>query len=396
MRFDTQVLTSEHELARIDAAWNRLRTETAKPELEQRREWLASEARSARGLMVVTLAQNGELQAIAPFLLKEWKLQCKVGYASVVSFPMLQARLCGTSLLAPADESLAEPLFEAIAQAKVPYHTVFIESLAVDSPLRRLIDESPVIRRHFTLYSPTPSAKHWLVRLPKTFAEYDAALGKKRRGQFKASERKLHGASPSKVTVQRVTSVADLPAYFEAVERLSKVSWQGRKLGHVVEADSSFAERMKEFAKQGWFRGYLLKNDSEVIAFVIGFQSDGTYHYLRIGYDPKWSSFSPGNVMLYRLIEDLCGHDRPDVIDLGGGDSQYKRVFGNESFEEQNIYLMRRSPYTRVARFTHGAFIKASAATRAGLQRTGLLERARKVLRKGGGASTTPTEDEAT
>ncbi len=397
MHLEPQVFTSEHELARIDGAWNRLRTALARPELEHRREWLASEARSARGLMAVALTENGEPRAIAPFLLKDWKLQCKVGYASVVSFPMVQARLCGTAFLAPRDEGLAEALFEAIARAKVPYHTLFIESLSVDAPLRRVIDESPVVRRHFSLYSPTPPAKHWLIRLPKTFAEYDAALGKKRRGQFKSSEKKLQAACTSKVRIERVSNVDDLPAYFEAVERLSKVSWQGRKLGHVVEADSSFASRMREFAERGWFRGYLLKNDTEVIAFVIGFQEGGTYHYLRIGYDPKWAAFSPGNVMLYRLIEDLCGHDRPDVIDLGGGDSQYKRVFGNESFEEQNLYLMRRSTYTRVARFTHGAFVKASAATRAGLQRTGLLERARKVLRKGGGSSGGGSgEDDAT
>lgn len=391
-RLQSRVITTERELAAIDAAWERLRGSLAHPTLEHRRGWLEIEARTQKGMMVVTLdAPGGDPQSIAPFLLRRWKLQCRLGYQSVVSFPMTLARLCGDVFLGPTDRARQEALFEAIAGAPVPYHTLFFEGLGVDSPLRKLIDESPVVRDNFAVYCPTPPAKHWLIRLPKTFAEYDASLGKKRRGQFKAGERKLSAACGSPVKIQRVTSVDDLPFYFESVARLSKVSWQGQKLGQVVEPGSPAAKRMEELARKNWFRGYLLRSETEVIAFVIGFQSDGVYDYHKIGYDPKWAAYSPGNVMLYRLIEDLCTHDPAHVIDLGGGDSQYKRVFGNDSFDEQNVYLMRKSTYTRVARATHGAFTAVTTATRKGLERTGLLERARRVLRRGVAAAPSAT-----
>lgn len=298
--------------------------------------------------------------------------------------------------MSPGDRETDEALLEAVALADVPYHTLFFEGLAVDSPLRRLIDTSPVVRRHFAVYCPTPPAKHWLIKLPKTFAEYDASLGKKRRGQFKASERKLNAACGSPVRIERITTLEDLPRYLESVHALSKVSWQGQKLGQVIEPNSPAAKRIEDFTRKRWFRGYLLRSDKDVIAFVIGFQSDGVYDYQKIGYDPKWAAYSPGNVMLYRLIEDLCTHDPAELIDLGGGDSQYKRVFGTDSFDEQNVYLMRRSAYTAVARATHGAFTAVSAATRAGLQRTGLLERARRVLRgRSATAAGTKVEQEA-
>src|SRR4051794_35165023 len=103
------------------------------------------------------------------------------------------------------------------SQRRRPCSTLFIESLGIDSPLRRLIDTSSVVKKHFSLYCPTPPAKHWLLRLPKTFAEYDSSLGKKRRGQFKATEEKLSAACGSPLKIERITSPEQLPAFFDAV-----------------------------------------------------------------------------------------------------------------------------------------------------------------------------------
>lgn len=397
MTRQTALVTTPQELLALDDAWKALRGALARPTMEHQRGWLESEARTGEGMMVLTLGPKEDTRAIAPFLLKKWKLQCRIGYRSIASFPMLLARLCGDTFLAPEDPAIQQELFEAVAKASVPYHTLFIEGLGVDAPLRKLIDSSPVVKKHFDVYCPTPPVKHWLLRLPKTFAEYDASLGKKRRGQFKASERKLSAACGSPVKIQRITSPEQLPEFFDAVAKISKLSWQGRKLGQTIQAGDPAAIRMTDFAREGWFRGYLLRSEEHVIAFVIGFQSDGIYDYMKIGYDPKWSEFSPGNVMLYRLIEDVCTHDPAAVIDFGGGDSQYKQVFGNDSFEEQNVYLMRKTPYTRLARVTHKATVDATSAVREGLRRTGLIEKVRRVLRgakdKPGDA---PKKEEAT
>jgi Acetyltransferase (GNAT) domain len=376
-----RVLTTEQELATIDAAWTRLRAALPEPTLENRRGWLETEASTSDGMMVVTLGEGNKTRAIAPFLLKRWSMPCRLGYASVVSFPMRVARLCGDALLAPARDDVQEDLLDAVFKAGVPYDTLLIEALRVDSPMRRLIDNSPTLRKHFWIYCPAPPAKHRLTRLPPTFAEYEAWFGGKRRAQIKSSERKLHAACGSVVQLQRVTSPQDVPAFVEAIAHLTRLTWQGRKLGKTVQSGDSQSRRIMAFAEKGWFRGYLLRCADGPIAFVIGYQSDATYHYLQIGYDPKWAEYSPGNVTLYRLIEDLYVHDQPKLVDFGGGDSQYKRVFGNEAFDEQTVYLMRRSFYTGLARITHRALFNLTGFARSALQKSGLLERARRTLR---------------
>jgi Acetyltransferase (GNAT) domain len=378
---DPRVLTTEEELVGIEPAWERLRSGPAMPTLENRQGWLQIEANTGEGMMVVTLGSDGDTNAIAPFLLKRWKLHCRLGYTSVLAFPMRVARLCGDTLLAPAQNDVQEALLEAVADASVPFDTLLIEGLRVDSPLRELIDKSTSVQRNFWTYCPAPPASHWLARLPKTFDDYNAWLGGKLRSQFRSRDRKLSAACGANLSLQRITSSQDVPAFTEAVAKLSQLSWQGRKLGQSIEVGDAQCVRIAEMAAKGWVRGYVLHSGAEPIAFVIGFQSDGVFHYSQVGYDPKWSAYSPGNVLLYRLIEDLYAHDRPDVIDFGCGDNQYKRVFGNESFNEQNVYLMRRSFYTGLAKATHSAFFNLTGFGRTALQKSGLLERVRRTLR---------------
>jgi CelD/BcsL family acetyltransferase involved in cellulose biosynthesis len=376
-----RVLTSKEQLAEIDGAWERLRSSLPAPMIEQHRGWLETQASTTDGMMVVTLGHDAEVKAIAPFFLKRWRLHCRLGYTSVASFRMRVARLCGDNLLAPDDEALQEALLEAVAGAKIPYSTLMVEDLRVDSPLRRRIDRSAAIRRNFWIHCPSPPQKHWLLRLPDSMSSFNTWLGPKHRSQLKSKERKLSAACGSPVRLERVTRPDEVPAYLEAVSTISKLSWQGRKLGQKVEAGDKQSVRIAEYAAKGWLRGYVLRSDNAPIAFVIGFQSDGTFYYMQVGYDPNWAAYSPGNVTLYRLIEDLYAHDTPAVVDYGGGDNQYKRVFGNDSFDEQSVFLMRRTPYTALARATHSTCVWLTDVVRSGLQRSGLLERVRRILR---------------
>ncbi len=376
-----QVLTTRHELSDIEPAWEKLRTALVQPHLEQRSEWLDIEAKSAEGMMVVTLGTGSMTQAIAPFLLKRWRLQCRLGYKPVVSFPMRVARLCGDTLLSPSDERIQEALMDAVANADVAYDMLMIEALPVNSPLRRVLDRSRAVQRNFWTYFPGAPTKHWIARLPRTFGEYETWFGGKPRAQLKSKERKLAAACGSPVRLQRVCTPADLPDFFEAVSQLSKVSWKGHKLGMTFQPGDAQSRRIAEFAARGLFRGYLLRCDGGPIAFVIGAQSDGVYHYQQPGYDPQWSAFAPGNVTLYRLIEDLCLHDPAHSVDFGYGDNQYKQVFGTESFDEQNVLLARRSLRTGLALATHSSTRNLTSFVRWGLNKTGLHARVRRLLR---------------
>jgi CelD/BcsL family acetyltransferase involved in cellulose biosynthesis len=162
---------------------------------------------------------------------------------------------------------------------------------------------------------------------------------------------------------------------------VSALSWQGASLGSLVEATGRHVAWCQEHAARGWFRSYLLSDDERPVAFALGLQAEGTYYYDQVGYDPAYAEHGPGTALLYKLIADLFDHDPAKWVDFRYGDSPYKTLFANRSYPEANLFLLRRSAYTAVARATHAACDLAGRAVRAGLDRFGVRERARHYLR---------------
>ena len=44
------------------------------------------------------------------------------------------------------------------------------------------------------------------------------------------------------------------------------------------------------------------------------------------------------------MIEDLYSRDTPESLDFGAG-GEYKKQFGNDSYQEADLFLFRRRPY---------------------------------------------------
>jgi CelD/BcsL family acetyltransferase involved in cellulose biosynthesis len=73
----------------------------------------------------------------------------------------------------------------------------------------------------------------------------------------------------------------------------------------------------------------LLLLDTEPIAYVLGFSYDGIYSYWNIGHEPDFDEFSPGFLLLARLIEDSFGRFRR--FDFLRGSEAYKTPWATGS-----------------------------------------------------------------
>jgi CelD/BcsL family acetyltransferase involved in cellulose biosynthesis len=77
------------------------------------------------------------------------------------------------------------------------------------------------------------------------------------------------------------------------------------------------------------------------VAFVLGFQYRGVFHYSDVAYDEEFAGLSPGSVLLFLLLEDLFGHCRPSILHFGIGEADYKRRFSNFKEYDNEVLLMR-------------------------------------------------------
>jgi CelD/BcsL family acetyltransferase involved in cellulose biosynthesis len=89
--------------------------------------------------------------------------------------------------------------------------------------------------------------------------------------------------------------------------------------------------------ERGWFRAYVLHVDGAPVAFWPGYACDRTFFIGTPGYDPSFGQYRVGQYLQAEMIDDLCRDEGIDYLDYGFGDSEYKRRFGNESWEEADV-----------------------------------------------------------
>ena len=84
----------------------------------------------------------------------------------------------------------------------------------------------------------------------------------------------------------------------------------------------------------------MLSAGDRPIAFWSGAGFNGTFFVGTPGYDPAFAEYSIGTYLLLRVIEDSDRRRRRSSRSTTGfGESEYKRRFGSESWEEEDVLI---------------------------------------------------------
>ncbi|HEX8951102.1 MAG TPA: GNAT family N-acetyltransferase, partial [Polyangia bacterium] len=192
------------------------------------------------------------------------------------------------------------------------------------------------------------------IALPDSFEAYLAAqFSSKHRGNLRRTIKALREASGGAIALERFDQPGDGARFFDAARPVAAVSWQAQQ---GTEFTDDLRARLDDLAARGLLRAYLLRVGVEPCAFVIGYQWQSEFHYIRIAYDAKFAKLSPGTALLYLLLEELCAERRIRLVSLGAGDFGYKAQFGNVQADIGDLWLLRRSLRNRVLAEAHGRF----------------------------------------
>ncbi len=92
-----------------------------------------------------------------------------------------------------------------------------------------------------------------------------------------------------------------------------------------------------------WIRIFQLKEDSNVIASAYGFMFHQRFSYYQTGFDPTWSHFSPGNVLIYSMLDFLSREGIREFDFLGGNDG-YKLFWTKECRLMHKYMIFNQGP----------------------------------------------------
>ncbi len=250
-------------------------------------------------------------------------------------------------------------------------HTSIWETFAKgDTPGLRWVALEPAERKHKIRMSDGADS-YWAQFSKSTLKEFRRILRKNPEFSF-----------------LRITEPEKVETFLSQAHEISSRSWQANVYGNRVPNDATQKALFKTLASLGLLRCYLMYSEEKPIAFEIAYQYKNYVYGAEVGFDQSYRKLSPGNLLMYKELEDLFEHDTPRWYDFGEGDAPYKGRFSDTVTNSANIWMMRKTPKNS---FLLG-LIKLNASTEASihwlLEKSGLKARVRQLYRRiGTGAS---------
>ncbi len=176
---------------------------------------------------------------------------------------------------------------------------------------------------------------HYRLRLTDSVSTRSARTLRKIYGRQRALERRM--ASP--LVIREIRSFREALDFQAQIEHLmSRRRWQALRRGGTFSVVN-----LKEICDRGWLRSFLMTTGETPVAFVLGYQGNGIFVYEDVGYEPTVASFSPGTILLYRLMEILKKEDPPVWIDFGEGEAEYKAALATDVIRVASLMIVRRT-----------------------------------------------------
>jgi len=161
--------------------------------------------------------------------------------------------------------------------------------------------------------------------LPSSFDAYVSSLSKNMRYNLRRRTRQVLNLQ-GVIEIVCVESAAELPKAMDDLFRLHTLrrAVRGGETRFTIKARQKFHRTLADiFLRQGRLRLLLLKADSQAIAAIYCFKYGSKTFYFQSGFDPQWSKYSVGMVLMGQCIE-MAIRDGCKEFDFLRGDEDYK------------------------------------------------------------------------
>lgn len=251
---------------------------------------------------------------------------------------------------------------------------VVVPSHPIEAPLPRIATAASHIRYVTSVHN------HYIVRFAEGAEDYLQCLPRKHRQEIARKHRKFSRESGDEIDFRMYRTPDEMVEFYDRARGISSQTYQEKLLDVGLPADESFRVSMMEEAARGEARACLLYLNGLPIAYGYCQGKGDRLDYEYTGYDPEYGRLSPGNVLLYELLQTLIKEGRFKAVSLGSGEAQYKRAFANDVCQCATAFFFRRTARNLILCWLHRGCGDAEALIAAGLDRFGLKQRVRRLM----------------
>jgi CelD/BcsL family acetyltransferase involved in cellulose biosynthesis len=219
------------------------------------------------------------------------------------------------------------------------------------------------------------------INLSGDFEQYMASFSGKTRSSLRRKLRKFAEVSGGTIDWKQYRTPEEIAAFFPLAKAVSAKTYQERLLGIGLPADDTFVRSAQATSKRDNVRAYLLFLKGEPISYLYCPISQRVVLYDRLGYDPCYSSLSPGTVLQLLALKALFAEQRFTMFDFTEGEGRHKELFSTGSCLCGDVYVVKRRLATASLVMLHHAVDRTSAAAGMMLDRLNLRSRMRRLVR---------------
>lgn len=278
--------------------------------------------------------------------LQDTRLRCRLGYRKLYEPPVRTLIVAPGGFLGTVADADPLPALDALRRSigRSEVDAIHLPSVRLRSPLGAALAHGT---RRAGRSVAAPRA-HWTMRVPGTVDDFLGSLSSSTRQGVRRYAKKLEREHADTLALDRVTTPDGLDRFFRDAAAVARTTYQ-HGLGVGVREDDELQRALVALGlERGWFRGYVLSLQGRPAAFWHGYGYRGIFRTMVPGFDPTYASLNIGTYVLVKLIEDLCADPAIHTLDFGLGDAEYKRRFGDSSWEEQDVVVF--SPSFRAQR----------------------------------------------
>jgi CelD/BcsL family acetyltransferase involved in cellulose biosynthesis len=267
--------------------------------------------------------------------IEETRLESRIGYRPVLrpAVRMLTVAHGGLAGEDGAAGALVDEVLRALRAGEAD--VALLPSLRVGSACYEAARSRPPARSRDRLVQ---VRTHRRLHLPGSFDDFLAARSKSTRQSITRYTKKVERDLGEGLAVRVFGAPEELDELFAAVEPVAAKTYQGG-LGVALRDDERHRRLVALGLERGWFRTWVVSLDGSPVAFWPGWIYARTFFVGTPGYDPALADYRLGQYVLMRAIADLCADPGVDHCDFGFGDSEYKRRFSDEEWDEADVLV---------------------------------------------------------
>ena len=260
---------------------------------------------------------------------------------------------------------------------------VVLTDVSTDSPLYAAAVQARQLGYLLTKNEP---AAHLFHRFGESYADFFNQRSSKYKNQLRKKEKVFAAQFGDAFEFREYRRPEDVLDFLSAAKEINRKTYQYRMFGESVDDDQHSAAAARRAAMAGCFRSFVLWHNDVPLCFILGHQrGDGKFEHRQTGFDPEYRDASPGIFSNILLLQRLYTVDTPRLMDFGSGDSDYKRLFSNESRTTASPVLLPRQFGFMLAFGVYEVTAAANSAVVKWLERFGIKDWLKRRLRRGGG-----------